>query len=107
MPGPRGDAPSLPGRRGRLGGLECKFFTGTTDEMLRNSSSYFENHKPALWLPRGPAIPGLSTASPLAAAAAILQSFPRSNLRFFVAAASAAGHNCNAQTCQNKIWFGL
>lgn len=85
--------------REQVGGLQCKFLTGGTDEMARNSSSFFENHKPALWLPRGPAIPGVSTASPLAAIATILQSFPRSNLWFSVAAAFAAGHNCNAQTC--------
>lgn len=99
MPGPSGDAPSVPGCRGRLGSLQCKFLTGGMDEMARNSSSCFENHKPALWLPRGPAIPDVGTASPLAATATILQNFPRSNPRFSVAAAFAAGHNCNVQTC--------
>lgn len=86
----------LPGCRGRLGGLQCKLLTGGMDEMARNSSSFLQ---PALWLPRGPAIPGVGTASPLAATATILQSFPRSNLWFSVAAAFAAGHNSNAQTC--------
>lgn len=83
----------------RLGGLQRKFLTGGMDAIARNGSSYLENHKPALWLPRGPAIPGVGTASPLAATAAILQSFSRKNLWFFVAAGFAAGHNCNAQTC--------
>lgn len=96
MPGPSGDAPSLPGCSGRLGGLQCKLLTGSMDEMARNSSSCLQQ---VLWLPRGPAIPGVGTASPLAATGSILQSFPRSNLWFSVAAAFAAGHDSNAQTC--------
>lgn len=86
----------LPGHRGRLWGLQCKLLTGGMDEMARNNSSCLQ---PALWLPRGPAIPGVGTVSPLAATATILQSFPRNNLWFSGAAAFAAGHNSNAQTC--------
>lgn len=49
-----------------LPGLWCKFLTRGMDSMARKRSSSFENHKPALWLLRGPVIPSVGTASPLA-----------------------------------------
>lgn len=61
----------------RLPGLLCKFLTGGMDAMARNGSSCFENHKPALLLPKGPVIPGVGTASPLAITTTMLGNFTR------------------------------
>jgi len=52
--------------RARLPGLWYKLLAGDMDAIARNVSSCFEDHKPALWLPRDPVILGVGTASPLA-----------------------------------------
>lgn len=92
----------------RSSGLLCKFLTGHMDAMAINGFSCFENHKSALWLPRGLEIPSVGTTAPLAITT-MLGNFTKKNLGSTVAADFATRHNwpCNVHAHLNKIWFGL
>lgn len=99
MPGPSGKGPSLAGHRGQVGGPPAQIPHRWYGCNGKKWFQLFREPQTSLVASQGPAIPGVGTASPLAATATILQSFPRKNLWFSVVAGFAAGHNCNAQTC--------